>query len=70
VFISMFGYAQDSYKHSINGEYVAHSRYSLSYLEKHEQAEWVCYSLNYNLLRGNTNIQSDRNPRLIIYNFD
>jgi endonuclease G, mitochondrial len=54
VFISMFGYAQDSYKHSINGEYVAHSRYSLSYLEKHEQAEWVCYSLNYNLLRGNT----------------
>ena len=46
--------AQDNYKHSINGEYVEHSRYSLSYLEEHEQAEWVYYKLNYNLLKGNT----------------
>ena len=47
-------YAQDNYKHSINGEYVEHSRYSLSYSEEHEQAEWVYYKLNPNLLRGNT----------------
>jgi len=45
--------AQNNYKHSINGEYVKHSRYSLSYLEEHEQAEWVYYKLNYNLLKGN-----------------
>jgi endonuclease G len=46
--------AQDNYKHSINGEYVEHSRYTLSYIEEHEQAEWVYYKLNPNLLRGNT----------------
>lgn len=45
--------AQDNYKHSINGEYVEHSRYTLSYLEEHEQAEWVYYKLNRSLLRGN-----------------
>ena len=31
---------------SFNGEVVEHTYYSLSYLEEHEQAEWVHYKLN------------------------
>lgn len=41
--------AQNIYQHSSNGEMVKHSRYSLSYIEDHEQAEWVYYTLNSNL---------------------
>lgn len=35
-----------------NGEVVNHEYYSLSYIEKHEQAEWVAYELTRELLNG------------------
>ena len=35
-----------------NGEVVEHTYYSLSYLEEHEQAEWVHYKLNSTMLKG------------------
>lgn len=31
--------------HSSSGEWISHSYYDLSYLEKYEQAEWVSYTL-------------------------
>ena len=34
------------------GEYIEHTYYSLSYLEDHEQAEWVHYKLNSEMLNG------------------
>lgn len=35
-----------------NGEIVNHEYYSLSYVEKHEQAEWVAYELTKDRLNG------------------
>ena len=37
---------------SSNGEVVEHTYYSLSYVEEHEQAEWVHYKLNSTMLKG------------------
>jgi endonuclease G, mitochondrial len=37
---------------SANGEVVHHNYYSLSYIEKHEQAEWVAYELTRERLNG------------------
>lgn len=37
---------------SANGEVVSHQFYSLSYIEKHEQAEWVAYELTKEHLQG------------------
>jgi endonuclease G, mitochondrial len=34
------------------GEFVKHTYYSLSYVEKHEQAEWVHYRLDSRMLKG------------------
>jgi endonuclease G len=34
-----------------NGEIVNHAFYTLSYMEKYEQAEWVCYPLSKTILR-------------------
>ena len=36
------------------GEFVEHTYYSLSYVEMHEQAEWVHYKLNSYMLTGTT----------------
>jgi endonuclease G len=48
-------HAQSQYlqKHSSNGEIINHTFYSLSYLEDHEQAEWVTYRLFPAFLKGN-----------------
>ncbi len=40
-----------NYLPSSTGEVVIHSYYTLSYTEKYEQAEWVCYELTQELLR-------------------
>ena len=53
LFFPLLAFAQDLYQHSSSGEIVNHFRYSLSYLETHEQAEWVYYRLNSNLVSGN-----------------
>lgn len=37
---------------TVNGELVHHSFYSLSYLEKYEQAEWVAYRLTEEVMNG------------------
>ena len=50
-----FGISQTVYKHSYIGEKIDHHYYSLSYSEKHEQAEWVYYTLNNIGLSGTTN---------------
>ena len=34
------------------GQLVRHSYFSLSYNEEHEQAEWVCYNLNSEMING------------------
>lgn len=39
------------YLPQVSGELVHHKFYSLSYLEKYEQPEWVCYKLTKELLR-------------------
>ena len=52
-----FAISQTVYKHSYIGEKIDHYYYyySLSYSEKHEQAEWVYYTLNNIGLSGTTN---------------
>lgn len=39
------------YLPSSSGEVVSHNYYTLSYLEKYEQAEWVCYPLTKEILQ-------------------
>ena len=48
----MFSFGQLKFLPSSNGEVVEHTYYSLSYLEVHEQAEWVHYKLNSTMLKG------------------
>jgi len=48
----MFLFGQLKFLPSSNGEVVEHTYYSLSYLEEHEQAEWVHYKLNSTMLKG------------------
>lgn len=45
----LFGFA---FLPSKNGELIKHSYYALSYIEAHEQAEWVYYELDSNLISG------------------
>ncbi len=40
------------FTHSSNGEIVRHSCYTLSYIEQHEQAEWVSYALTSEMIGG------------------
>lgn len=44
------------------GEIIEHSLYSLSYSEKHEQAEWVYYKLTPSLVNGSQNRTDDFRP--------
>ena len=52
IVVSATAYTQNTFQHSSEGEIIKHSRYYLSYREDHEQAEWVCYKLNSNLVSG------------------
>lgn len=46
LFVGMNLYSQDfNYLPTSNGEVIKHNFYSLSYIEKYEQAEWVAYEL-------------------------
>jgi endonuclease G, mitochondrial len=45
--------------HSSNGQIINHTYYSLTYSEKHEQAEWVSYILNPSFLNGSTKRTDD-----------
>lgn len=51
IFIS--SHSQEFHQHSYSGEITSNSRYTLSYMETHEQAEWVYYKLNSTLANGN-----------------
>lgn len=44
LFVCLTTFSQD-YLPEVNGELIEHKYYSLSYIEEHEQAEWVCYQL-------------------------
>ncbi len=48
----MVSFGQLKFLPSSNGEVVEHTYYSLSYLEEHEQAEWVHYKLNSTMLNA------------------
>ena len=37
-----------------NGQLISHKYFSLSYSEKHEQAEWVHYKLSFPMINGST----------------
>ena len=52
VFVPIISFGQ-SYLPKSNGELVSHVYYTLSYNEKHEQAEWVHYYLDKNRILGN-----------------
>ena len=52
LFIPLVSFGQ-SYLPKSNGELVTHVYYTLSYNEKHEQAEWVHYYLDKNRISGN-----------------
>ena len=52
--LPLFVVSQNFYNHSFSGEIIEHSYYTLSYLEKHEQPEWVSYKLSPQFLKGNT----------------
>ena len=52
LFIPLVSFGQ-SYLPKSNGELVTHVYYTLSYNEKHEQAEWVHYYLDKNQISGN-----------------
>ena len=46
LFIPLVSFGQLKFLPSSNGEVVEHTYYSLSYLDKHEQAEWAHYRLD------------------------
>ena len=50
--VPVVSFGQLKFLPSSNGEVVEHTYYSLSYLEEHEQAEWVHYKLNFSMLKG------------------
>ena len=45
-------FAQDYKPRPSEGELVEHVYYSISYVESHEQAEWVYYELTYEMING------------------
>ena len=53
LFIPLVSFGQ-AYLPKSNGELITHVYYTLSYNEKHEQAEWVHYYLDKNRILGNT----------------
>ena len=52
--IYSFVYSQDLRPLGLYNDIVAHTNYTLSYSEDHEQAEWVYYVLNSNQLNSST----------------
>jgi len=52
--LSISGYSQtlDYLPTSTTGQVIHHSHYTLSYSEKHEQAEWVAYKLTAGEVNG------------------
>jgi len=52
LFIPFICFAQLKFLPESKGQLVEHTYYSLSYLEEHEQAEWVHYKLNDIMLKG------------------
>ena len=52
-------YSLSDYFPTSNGEVIHHTYYSLSYMEEHEQAEWVFYMLTKELVNGNENRTND-----------
>ncbi|MEQ8241675.1 MAG: DNA/RNA non-specific endonuclease [Cyclobacteriaceae bacterium] len=52
LFIPFFAIGQDFEPKPNQGELVRHSYYTLSYVEQHEQAEWVYYILSEDLAGG------------------
>ena len=53
-FVPFISLAQVKFLPKSKGELVKHTYYFLSYLEEHEQAEWVHYKLNIEMLKGKT----------------
>ena len=62
--LPLIGLSQDSYKNTYNGEKIIHTRYSLSYIEGHEQAEWVFYEIKkdriLSVAKRKNNFRSDK----------
>ena len=59
VFLPLFLFAQQP---SSNGVVVEHTYYSLSYIEEHEQPEWVYYLLTADMVNGNAERGDDFRP--------
>ena len=55
----ILNYSLSDYYPTSNGEVVHHSYYSLSYLEEHEQAEWVFYMLTPEMVNGEEDRTND-----------
>tara|TARA_B100000925_G_scaffold276511_1_gene243707 strand:- start:360 stop:1268 length:909 start_codon:yes stop_codon:yes gene_type:complete len=53
VFIPLISFSQ-SFLPESNGQLISHKYFSLSYSEKHEQAEWVHYKLTFPMINGST----------------
>ena len=58
LFIPTFSFGQ-KYLPKSSGEVIKHSYFTLSYNENHEQAEWVHYNLNFNMIMGSINRTED-----------
>ncbi len=60
--VSVLGYSQDDkFMPAANqGMVVKHDHYILSYVEKYEGAEWVCYELTYDETRNNADRKSGK----------
>lgn len=58
---SVGAFAQD-FTPTSNGEIVKHSFYALSYIERHEQAEWVYYQLTPSMINGSVSRMDDFRP--------
>lgn len=54
IFLSYVKIFSQEYLPESEGELIKHKYYTLSYNELHEQANWVHYKLNPNLLKGTT----------------
>ena len=52
LFLPFISLGQLKFLPKSKGELINHTYYSLSYSEEHEQAEWVHYKLNANMLKG------------------
>ena len=68
ILLPMFSFGQ-TFEPKATGEFVKHNYYSLSYIEEHEQPEWVYYKLTPDMINGVFERTDDFRSDLFISSF-